>query len=162
MLRHLIETNLALLAQGRHLLASIDDEAYSTRLYILFSNSAGAQLRHILEFYECLLDGLPHTSIDYDARRRDHTLETSRTAALNRIDHITHRLAGITEDRTLQVHVDEAVTPSSLARELQSLVSHTIHHYALIAVAMRLQGLPVDPQFGVAPSTLRYQLQQAA
>lgn len=163
MLRHLIETNLALLEQGRHLLASIDDEAYSNRLYILFSNSTGAQMRHILEFYECFLDGLPHANIDYDARRRDSSIETSRTAAIHKIDHITRSLTQCNpRDNIIQVHTEAASTNSSVTRELLSLVSHTIHHYALIAVAMRLQGLPVDPQFGVAPSTLRYQQQQAA
>ena len=45
---------------------------------------------------------------------------------------------------------------SSVERELQVLLSHTVHHYALIAVALRLHGHPVDEEFGVAPSTLRY------
>lgn len=163
MLRHLIETNLALLAQGRHLLASIDDEAYSSRLYILFSNNIGAQMRHILEFYECFLQGLPRNDIDYDARRRDTNIETSRSAALHKIDQLTHSLAQCNPgDGHVRVHMDGATTTSSVHRELLALVSHTIHHYALIAVALRLQGLPVDPQFGVAPSTLRYQQQQAA
>ena len=46
---------------------------------------------------------------------------------------------------------------SSLARELQTLASHTIHHYALIAMAVRAFGVEVDANFGMAPSTLRYQ-----
>lgn len=44
---------------------------------------------------------------------------------------------------------------SSLKRELQFLLSHTIHHYSLIALALRLQGFEPGAAFGVAPSTLK-------
>jgi hypothetical protein len=47
-------------------------------------------------------------------------------------------------------------TRSSIARELQSLLSHTVHHYALIAIALRLQGIEPSAEFGVAPSTLEH------
>jgi hypothetical protein len=42
---------------------------------------------------------------------------------------------------------------STLARELRALASHTIHHYALVAVVLRLRGVAVPAHFGVAPST---------
>jgi hypothetical protein len=42
---------------------------------------------------------------------------------------------------------------SSLARELRSVASHTVHHFALVALQLRLAGVAVDPRFGVAPST---------
>ena len=35
------------------------------------------------------------------------------------------------------------------------LSSHTIHHFALIGITLRESGLAVDPDFGVANSTLR-------
>ena len=45
---------------------------------------------------------------------------------------------------------------SSVKRELQFLLSHTIHHYSLVAVALRTQGFEPGAAFGVAPSTLRH------
>jgi len=36
------------------------------------------------------------------------------------------------------------------------LLSHTVHHYALISVALKLQGIDPGEEFGIAPSTLRY------
>jgi hypothetical protein len=45
---------------------------------------------------------------------------------------------------------------SSLSRELQVLSSHTIHHFALIAVTLRAHGVQMDADFGMAPSTLRH------
>jgi hypothetical protein len=44
---------------------------------------------------------------------------------------------------------------SSVRRELQSLVSHTVHHYALIALMLQLNGVEPTEEFGVAPSTLK-------
>ena len=46
-----------------------------------------------------------------------------------------------------------------MLRELQFLVSHTIHHYALIGVLLAAEGFDVSlefPEFGVAPSTLTH------
>jgi hypothetical protein len=45
---------------------------------------------------------------------------------------------------------------SSVGRELQTLSSHTIHHFALIGMTLLAHGVAVDPDFGMAPSTLRY------
>jgi hypothetical protein len=58
---------------------------------------------------------------------------------------------------SLAVKQDSVVwSYSSIGRELQFLLSHTIHHYALIALALRLQGYEPSAEFGVAPSTLQY------
>ncbi|MFT5050292.1 MAG: hypothetical protein ACI8QZ_001693 [Chlamydiales bacterium] len=35
-------------------------------------------------------------------------------------------------------------------------MSHTVHHFALIAVILRLDGRSVRARFGVTPSTLRH------
>jgi hypothetical protein len=52
-------------------------------------------------------------------------------------------------------------THSSARRELQFLLSHTVHHYALIAMICRQYGVGVEEDFGVAPSTLKYRRQMA-
>jgi uncharacterized damage-inducible protein DinB len=44
---------------------------------------------------------------------------------------------------------------STLRRELAFVVSHTVHHQALIAVLLSLVGVPVPDAFGLAPSTPR-------
>jgi len=49
---------------------------------------------------------------------------------------------------------------STVKRELQYLQAHTIHHYALIALILRIQGITPHDEFGVAPSTLRHHLRR--
>ena len=45
---------------------------------------------------------------------------------------------------------------STIERELQFLASHTVHHFTVIALLLRLDGVEVDADFGVAPSTLHH------
>jgi hypothetical protein len=120
-----------------------------------------------VEFYQCFLDGLEWSHIDYDARRRDHAIEHSRHAASAAIRSIirsletSHELRG---ERIIWVRMEDAEAndvresfmESSISRELQALSSHTVHHFALIAMILRMHGVAVDPNFGMAPSTLRY------
>ena len=41
-------------------------------------------------------------------------------------------------------------------RELQFLLSHSVHHYAIIAMICGQHEIEVPEGFGVAPSTLKY------
>lgn len=157
----LAATNIRWLQQALSLLGRVDEAAFVNSPPGLAPHRAGSHLRHVLEFYECFLDGLAGCRIDYDARRRDHEIERSRHAAGAKICSILRRLEALTflEDRMLEVRVEngDGYLASSVGRELQALSSHTIHHFALIAVTLRLHGIQVDPAFGMSPSTLRYQ-----
>ena len=162
--RNLIEQNAGLLEQVLRVLLSIGQPAYSETQLPWASSSIGAQVRHVVEFYECLLDGLADLHVDYNARRRDRTMETSRSAAAGRIEEICRRLrsdARLRTNFTLWVQMEDAgpgdgFLLSSVARELQALTSHTIHHCALIAMMLRAAGHQAPAEFGVAPSTLRH------
>ena len=161
----LIEMNVRWLEQAESLLARLDDETYEGR-------RIGCHLRHILEFYECLLEGVATGVIDYDARRRDAAVEQSRAVAAARIQHLKAALFGSAAfpgSMAVQVRMEDAgaadpLLLSTFARELQVLSSHTVHHFAIVACALRDAGMPMDAEFGVAPSTLRYRqsLREAA
>jgi uncharacterized damage-inducible protein DinB len=165
----LIETNIGLLQQAIALLDRLDDSTFSTSPKGLEPHRVGSHLRHVLEFYDSFLRGQSANCVDYDARVRDQTLETSRRAATARILFIIDRLeelSSIPDDTALAVRVEngdpDVSLRSSIGRELQALSSHTIHHFALISVTLRLHGVEVDPNFGMSPSTLRFQAAQRA
>jgi uncharacterized damage-inducible protein DinB len=163
----LVEANVCRLRQAWELLERISDESYSSSPAEIAPHRAGGHMRHILEFYECFLSGLEWSHIDYDARRRDPEIETCRRAAISRIEAIIVALRTeplLSTDAAIWVRMEDAVDTgiaesfltSSIGRELQTLSSHTIHHFALIAMTLRLQGHPVPADFGMAPSTLRH------
>ena len=163
----LIEVNVRWLRQALRLLDRLDDAAYLTAPRGFAPHRAGAHLRHILEFYRCFLEGLDSSHIDYDSRRRDQTIENSRDAASAAIRSIVRSLETSRElrlERIVWVRMEDAEATaeldsfmeSSISRELQVLSGHTVHHFALIAMTLRIHGVEMDPDFGMAPSTLRY------
>jgi hypothetical protein len=163
----LLTLNVRWLRQALDLLARVDDRRFLTSPKGLAPHRMCSQLRHVIEFYECFLDGLESAHIDYDARKRDLAIESSPAAAATRICSIIDRLEtdpALHYDNVLFVRAEDAdgmllTDPyliSSVARELAVLSSHTIHHFALIAMTLCAHGMPMDPDFGVAPSTLRF------
>ena len=98
--------------------------------------------------------------MDYDLRERDEVTEHSRTRALERITAATEllwKLSFAEEHATLWVKQDSPYwSTSSLRRELQFLLSHLVHHQALVAVMLRLQGFVPNEEYGVAPATLEH------
>jgi len=162
--KQLVQVNVGWLQQALTLVAQMDDETFSTSPPGLAPHRLGSHLRHVLEFYQCFLDGLATSRIDYDARKRDESIERRPRSATTSILSIISRLEEVSSfegDWELAVRMensdDDAYLISSIGRELQALSSHTIHHFALIAITLRLHGFDVDPDFGMSPSTLRYQ-----
>jgi len=159
-----VEQNLQLLDQASSLLHDLDDALYAASDH--GHAGVGPHLRHCLDFYRCFLRDLAAGRIDYDRRERDQRVETERAAALALIDRVAAELAEVgPADRVLQVRVDcapgeeragSAWCGSSVGRELRFLVSHTVHHFALIAGVLRGHGIEPGPEFGVAPSTLSH------
>ena len=161
----LIATNIRWLRQALRLLERLDDSVYSSTAPGFAPHRVGAHLRHILEFYQCFIDGLDGSHIDYDSRQRDESIERSHHAASIAIRSLIYALDALAEhERIVWVRMEDAEASgvresfmeSSLSRELQVLSSHTVHHFALIAMTLRAHGVQMDPDFGMAPSTLRH------
>jgi len=160
----LIGINVDLLQQALSLAGRLDDATFATSPPGLEPHRVGSHLRHVLEFYDCFLAGLETSRIDYDARKHNEALERDRHVAAVKISSIIQQLkhaSSLPSSSILDVRRENGDTEvylrSSVGRELQALSSHTIHHFALIAVTLRLHGVAVDPTFGMSPSTLRFQ-----
>lgn len=161
----LVEQNVCFLRQGADLLRRLTDDVYGpSEPEGVRSSGVGPQFRHCLDFYSCLLRDLDSGRVDYDRRRRADRLETDRLAALSEVEEIIDglsRIAGEHIGSRLEVRCDlapgeepaTAWSRSTLGRELRFLASHTVHHYALIALLLRQQGVEPGEGFGVAPAT---------
>lgn len=160
-MQSLIDANIMLLGQAQHLLPQLSDTQFTYFPKPAFQAGIGTHLRHCLDFYNAFLVGLPLGCVDYDARQRDAEIERNRDYANDKLTLIGQRLRqlpNLPNNMPLQVKVNDAgrgsLGHSSVSRELQALIEHTIHHYALMAVLLRLQGFDPGKEFGVAPSTL--------
>lgn len=156
--------NREVLGQAATLLGRLNDAAYAEGGAGPGISPIGAHLRHILDHYRALVDGLADGRVDYEARNRQAPLERDRALAQAEVAQLLaalDRVAEYPEGREIQVNLRSVADPdagpdwsrSSAKRELQFLVSHTVHHFALIRIL--LAGVGIDPGdgFGVAPST---------
>lgn len=160
--------NIELLRQGVDLLQRLNDDTYgvvSTKHET--SYRVGPHLRHCVDAYRCLLAGLEGNEVDYDGPSHDRDIEADRQAGLAALEELIAALGMLeTADpgTDLRVRIDtpsrateaEVASCSTLYRELQFLVGHTAHHYALIAMILRQRGFDPGRDFGVAPSTPRH------
>ncbi|MEO6244571.1 MAG: hypothetical protein ABIQ12_03970 [Opitutaceae bacterium] len=162
-----IQANLAVVRQGVTLIVQLGDERYARRLPLCFNAAIGGHTRHIIEHYQAFLAALDDGEIDYERRARDPLVENSTGCATGLLEAIAdhlNELAPALANRGLQLCAETSpgiATATTVLRELEFLLSHTVHHYSLIAVMARLQGCEPDAGFGIAPSTLKFQRQQA-
>lgn len=160
-----IDVCVASLNQSIALLENLSDEVYRETNGLPVNSSVGVHLRHCIDFYECFLRGAKTERVNYNERTRDNLIETDRRFAITKLSIIISELESLStaNDASLMVCIEngDADNPSSwchstVLRELQFLLSHTTHHYALMALMVKLQGLTVDESFGVTPSTLKH------
>ncbi len=167
----IINNCIGLLEQAIGLIEQIDDDVYVSTSPLSPRGSIGGHLRHILDFYQGFLAGIESGRINYNLRHRDALIERERRYAIITISRtITalRTLPGLEGKRPLLVSTEEnGESPpvwcaSSVLRELDFLQSHTVHHYSLVAMLLRLHEIDPGEDFGAAASTLNYWKEEAA
>jgi len=165
----LLDDLVKVLGQFRDVLGALGDAQYTQRPIGPIESSIGSHVRHCLDHLRELLQGWPSGILNYDVRERGTAVESDRLAAMRVIARYQQHLMVMPRramDRTLGVTVmshggGESLVRSSVARELWFVLSHTIHHAALIAVMVKLLGGSLPEGFGYAPSTLAHREKQA-
>jgi len=161
----LLFDNTACLEQGIALLRQLEASSYQARCPQCFNSTVGGHIRHNTDHYEQFLAGWSAGEVDYDARTREPQVETDPAYAADLMQRLRIALEAIPTtalDQPLKIKMDGGSTAdwsqSTVRRELQFLLSHTIHHYALIVAICHTQGFAgqIPEGFGVAPSTLKH------
>jgi uncharacterized damage-inducible protein DinB len=156
-----------ILAQLAEVISQLPDADYARPLPVLSGNTIGKHVRHVLEFYELLVDTVQTRQLNYDQRQRNLRLEVDTRLALEYIGRIDQAVGLLNLAHALQLTADLSVEntdesiqiPSSFARELLYNIEHAVHHMALIQVAVNASFPEVIlPQhFGIAYSTVQHQ-----
>ena len=140
------------------------NDTYAAPCTALSNATIGQHSRHIIELYQCLLEGYADGSVNYDERKRNSLFENDKTAAVNTIKEIRQKLEQPDKVLTIVCRDDNgaAYIQSNYNREILYNLEHCIHHQALIKVALlSIKDFQVAEGFGVAPSTLQYRQQCA-
>ena len=154
------EDSLQKLVQMLELLPA--NGCYTNPCEALTNATIGQHTRHIIELYQCLLEGYGSGKVYYDNRKRNPVYENDIAAAIAEVKAILQKLPQPDKQLLIcSVAGDESVNiESNYFREVLYNLEHCIHHQALIKVALlTIEDIPVDNGFGVAYSTLQYRQQ---
>jgi len=161
----LIQAGSGVLEQLKNLAQNLTSEQYSRHLELLGGNTIGKHYRHIIECYQCMLNA--KDCINYDKRQRDPELEINNRAAATVLQDIIIHLNSIENIDLAYTYEadfsDSGPAPVSVAttigRELAYNIEHAVHHMAIIQMVTKyyFPGTVLEPNFGVAASTRRYQ-----
>lgn len=130
-----------------------------------YNGSIGGHVRHCFDHARALLDGHASGEVDYDSRRRgtdvEHCSAAARAEAARLIDlavTLGHADAELPLSLTILPTRDGVPVrvASTLGRELAFVLSHTIHHNALVRSMAFSLGVTLPRTFGYAPSTLAH------
>jgi hypothetical protein len=164
MINHLIQSAVFTIAQLKELLPALDNERYIASLPVFSGRTVGMHVRHIIEFYQCLLLGIAKAEVDYDARKRDLQLESDTAFAIRNCEQLISDISRIHENPSLtlltgeDLNVKKIAIPSCFHRELTYVIEHTIHHFAIIKMgcSIAFPDIIFPADFGVAFSTIKH------
>ncbi|RTY93028.1 DinB family protein [Flavobacterium sp. RSP46] len=146
------------------LLNQLSQKEYSNSCAELSNATIGEHTRHILEMFQCLENQYNSGIVNYDKRERNARIQTDTTFAIENIVLIQQNLNKKNKNIELLQVIDgeEIRIESNYFRELLYNLEHCIHHQALIKVAiLQCETVIIDPNFGVARSTIEYRNQCA-
>lgn len=161
---HLIPPLTQLLRQLASVIQHLSDAQYTQKPVGVIESSVGGHVRHCLDHVRALLTAVDSGHLDYDHRERGTPIESLRAAALVSIAEMIHDLEALPRfvfNRPLQLHVRLAADAhpvtllSTAGREIAYVLSHTIHHNAIVNAMVTTLGGWLPDRFGYAPSTLR-------
>ncbi len=151
--------------QLEFLLEGLTDEHYARKPIGRFHGSIGGHVRHSIDHMRALLDVDASGLLNYDDRERGTDIERDRRSAVAALRELEARFLNLPSsamDRRLTLRAMMTTggiaveAETSFARELAFVLSHTIHHNAILAAMMREIGVAPPPDFGYAPSTVAY------
>jgi hypothetical protein len=146
----------------KNVLDQIKDEDYAIPLNTLKGASISKHVRHVVEFYECLLFNCNDNTLCYDDRKRNMLLEENVKYTIDYMVEIVDALEQITVNKRLLLvatyHDQRISMESSLYRELTYNIEHAVHHMAIISIALPIHFpyIRVSESFGFADSTIQY------
>ncbi|HEY1018627.1 MAG TPA: hypothetical protein VGE25_06510 [Sediminibacterium sp.] len=148
--------------QLQDVLANISSSQYRQASQRLSGATIGQHVRHVIELFLCLETGYAHGVINYEKRNRDIQIETDKTMAADLLQNLYTRIGKADTSLLLAFSGDSSAEATitistNYYRELLYNLEHTVHHMALIRVAVaEVSDLLLPDGFGVASSTLKY------
>jgi len=149
------------LNQAISLLNAIGNDSYTNTNVGPYHSSIGSHLRHTLDFFQCIIDGLDANEINLINRKRDESIATDKNIAIAKIQEIQEtfiRFLDINTNYLIHVTDDLGQGEVTVTYTLESILafahSHAIHHFATIGYILHQLGIEHTIKgFGYNPTT---------
>ncbi len=153
-----IEKNLH---RGIQLLNCISNDEYNNKTIAPYYSSIGVHMRHILDVFDCVLDGIESGSINLINRKRNELAENYTQHGIAYFDEILRRLKLLENadfNKIVMVTDDLGLGMVSANYTLGGILiqahSHAIHHFASVGYVISQLGIELpDTDFGFNPTT---------
>lgn len=153
-----IEKNLQ---RGIKLLETISDEQYSNNSIPPYFSSIGCNMRHVLDAFRCIFEGVETGQIDFTNRIRNSICEQKTEDGIQYFNEIILKLKSLDTsslDRVIPVLDNLGSGIIKVNYTLESALayahSHAIHHFASIGfLVYQLEIELEDADFGYNPTT---------
>lgn len=161
------ESLLTVFQQLEDSLVELSNEQYCLNIDTLSGATIGQHVRHVVEMLICLQDGYDAGVVNYEKRKRDITIETSKKEAIRLMQHLKVSLFQDNKALILEAGFDENSfelnrIPTNYFREIAYNLEHAIHHMALIKIGiLQVSNNKLPQSYGVASSTIKYRQQFA-
>jgi len=156
-----IEKNLK---RGIQLLSYISDEDYRNATIAPYYSSIGGHVRHILDVFDCVFEGMNSGDINLIKRERNQLVENFTEIGINYFDKTIEKLQQFQHEdfEKIVVVTDDLGTGIisanyTLAGILIQAHSHAIHHFASVGYIISQLNIELpDDDFGFNPTTPRF------
>lgn len=150
------------LEKGIKLLENITIEEYTDTSVAPYYASIGAQMRHILDVFDCIFEGLKNNHINLAKRGRNEFIELNITLCLNYFNETIEALnqLNVDFDNLIKITDDlglgEITQNYTIGSALIQAHGHAIHHFATLGyIIAQLEIELPDNDFGYNPTTPR-------
>jgi uncharacterized damage-inducible protein DinB len=149
------------LNRGVKLLQTIDNEQYKDASIAPYHSSIGGHMRHILDVFDCIFEGLESKQVDLTKRKRNELAEIKTSVGIayfNRVIKQLEQLKDVDFNQLVKVSDDLGLGMVTVNYTLGSALiqahSHAIHHFASIGYIISQLGIKLpDADFGYNPTT---------
>jgi len=153
---------LAVVQQIQQVLEQLEPHEYRHPLPEFEGNTIGQHFRHILEFFQCLEQGISKGIIDYAARERNLLYEDSPNLTAAAFAAFAGSLPSFRDSDNVEIKAEFGGQErphyiSTVGRELMFVYDHAIHHLAIIKIGLicHCPHVQADKDLGVSPSTIK-------
>ena len=157
----IIQSSIHTLSKSKSLLSVLSNQDLCNISIPPYYSCIGSHVRHILDFYDCILEGYSQGYIDLTNRARDTRIHEDCDYAFKNVERVISMLKQLSEiNPNTRINVADDLGLGKITIEytlgavLAQANSHAIHHYAIINYILESLKISInDDTFGYNPTT---------